>query len=301
VKRVVADSFFAGLRGTLRRDEPLARHTSMHVGGPADLLFEIDEPSDLPLLLERCGSEGVPWFVLGRGSNVIVRDGGVRGLVLRLGRGFASLRVDGSRVIAGAAVRVAQLLLETERAGIGGLEFLTEIPAEVGGLIAMNAGIPGREMRDVVESIVVADASGPHAVPALAIGFGYRRAALPPNSVVVEATLCGTARAPEAIRAGIEARRARRRATQPTDAPNSGSMFKNPTGESAGRLIEAAGLKGTRSGAIEVSTKHANFFVNQGGGTARDLLALIDVVRGRVKAASGVDLEPEVHVVGEDE
>ncbi|MBI3072668.1 MAG: UDP-N-acetylmuramate dehydrogenase [Deltaproteobacteria bacterium] len=301
MKRVVTDSFFDGVVGTLRRDEPLARYTSMHVGGPADLFFEIDDPADLPLLLSRCATEALPWIVLGRGSNLIVRDGGLRGLVIRLGRGFAGLRVDGPHVVAGAAVRVSQLLAEVERAGIGGFDFLTEIPAEVGGLIAMNAGIPGCEMRDVVESIVVADAFGARTVEAWAIGFGYRRVGLPPSSVVVEATLRGWPREPAAIRSDIDSRRARRRATQPTDAPNSGSMFKNPPGDRAGRLIDAAGLKGTSRGAILVSTKHANFFVNKGGGSARDVLALVDLVRDRVKAQFGVNLEPEVHVIGEDE
>lgn len=285
-------------------DEPLARYTSMHVGGPADALLELDSPDDLSTILMRCEAAAIPWFVIAGGTNVIVRDGGVRGLVIRLGKGFQAVARSGERITAGASAKAATILSTAVLGGLAGFEFLAEIPGELGGLVAMNAGASGGEMKDIVEAVTVADAHGSTTVLAADLGFGYRRAQIPQNAVVTETVMRGRQTTTAEVRGEVERRRARRRATQPTDAPNSGSMFKNPPGDFAGRLVEAAGLKGHRVGEIEVSHKHANFFVNTGtridAGTARDVIALLETAQRTVKDKFGVDLEMEVHIVGED-
>jgi UDP-N-acetylmuramate dehydrogenase len=268
------------------------------VGGPADALASPRTLQALVALLSLCRRLELRWWVLGSGFNTLVRDEGVRAVVLRL---HALRRVEwspqgGLRAEAGAThATVTRFCAER---GLAGLEFAVGIPGTVGGWIAMNAGIGAREMKDAVEAVELVADGQVREWPAHALGFGYRRAELPAGAVVSAARFRVTSDEPAAIRARMQELLARRRATQPVDQPSFGSVFKNPPGDFAGRLIEAAGLKGAREGGAEISTVHANFIVNRGGATARDALALMDRARAAVRDRFGIELEPEVRVVG---
>ena len=270
------------------------------MGGPADAFARVDSRAALERLLQLVRVRGLPLLWLGGGFNLLVRDGGVRGVVARLaGLRELALLPDGRvRAEAGAShTSVTRFCAENGRAG---LEFAVGIPGTVGGWIAMNAGTREREMKDVVTEVELFDpARGFATVAASALRFAYRRAELPPDAVVVSATFATAAEAPEKIRERQQQGLARRRATQPVDQPSCGSVFVNPPGDFAGRLIEAAGLKGARAGGAMISDVHANFIVNTGGATAADVLALIERAREAVLARSGIALETEVKIVGE--
>jgi UDP-N-acetylmuramate dehydrogenase len=272
------------------------------VGGPADLFVRIETRAELVAVAERCRAHGAPLLVLGGGFNLLVRDGGLRGVVARLtGLRALALRDDGS-VFAEAGVTHAQLARFCADHGRAGLEFAVGIPGTVGGWIAMNAGIRGREMKDVVLDVELYDpaAGAVQTRPRDALGFRYRAAALPPGAVVVSARFATQSGAKTAIRAEQKKLLAQRRATQPVDQPSCGSVFVNPPGDFAGRLIEAAGLKGTAIGGARISELHANFIVTSAGARAADVLALIARAQAEVEARFGVALEPEVRVLGED-
>jgi UDP-N-acetylmuramate dehydrogenase len=257
---------------------------------------------DLERLADWCRRRGQPLAVLGGGFNLLVRDGGVRGVVVRLAglRALERVGADGVRAEAGAShTQVTRFAADQGRAG---LEFAVGIPGTVGGWIAMNAGTRAREMKDVVRSVELFDpAQGRALTRARAeLAFHYRKCELPAGAVVLAATFETTADAPERIRERQKQLMAERRATQPVDQPSCGSVFVNPPGDFAGRLIEAAGLKGTRVGGAMISPLHANFIVNAGGARAADVLALIAEARRAVLEASGIALQTEVHILGED-
>ena len=282
-------------------DVPMARHTALRIGGPADALAQPADRDELLRLLRLCANAGVAHQVLGSGFNTLVCDGGIDGVVLHLGR-FRSVeeKPPGSlRVEAG--VSHATLTNFCIRHGLAGLEFGAGIPGTVGGWTRMNAGIGERELRHALIEAEVASADGSRLD---ALGPGelqpvYRDlAGLAHGAVVVSTLLRVSTSSPERVRAEVELLRARRAETQPLDLPSCGSVFKNPPGDFAGRLIEAAGLKGARAGAAEISTRHANFIVNHGGARAADVLALIERAKSEVGARFGVSLEPEVRVVG---
>lgn len=280
-------------------NQPLGPWTTLGVGGAARWFAEPRTPADLAALLAGLGD--TPLLVLGRGSNMLVADTGWPGLALRLGSGFKWQRRSGSLVSAGGGTSMPALAAWLATEGLSGLEFAAGIPATVGGSVRMNAGAHGGQTADLLVSVTVASPSCPSGqeLPPSSLGFGYRHSALPPNGVVVAASWALEPDDPAAIRAKLDELRAWRRATQPLRQRNCGSVFTNPPGDSAGRLIEAAGLKGRSVGGASVSEKHANFIVvDPDKTTAADVLALIREVRAEVAAQGGPLLEPEVRLVG---
>jgi len=289
-------------RAGVERGVPMSRHTSFKIGGPADFLVTVESVGELLRVLGECRRRGAPFLVLGRGTNLLVRDGGIRGVVVRPAGDLAATTFDGERVRAGAAAGLADLARECGRRGLSGMEFAVGIPGSVGGAVIMNAGAYDSEMAKVVESadfITTRDLI--ESVPAGLLEFGYRTSRPQREGwVVVSATLrlaCGDL---AAIRRREEENTAKRETRQPTDFPSAGSVFKRPPGRYTGTLIQEAGCRGLRVGDAQVSERHAGFIVNLGSATARDVLELIERVRQTVQAHAGVWLEPELRVVGED-
>ena len=286
------------------RDEPLARFTTMRVGGPADLFASVHNGFELRALVRFARARRLPHLVLGRGSDVVISDRGVRGLVIQ-DRAEGS-RVDGQRYTAEAGVPMARAATEAQRAGLTGLEFGLAIPGTVGGAVWANAGAHESEISRVLESARILQADGTEAVlPAADLELTYRDTRLkrtPPDApaeLVLEATFVLEPADPETIKARLDDIRRWRQAHQPLGLPSAGSVFRNPDGDSAGRLIEAAGLKGLRLGGAVVSEKHANFIVNDQKGSAADVRRLGDRVRSVVQERSGVELRYEIEFLGD--
>ena len=284
----------------VRRDFSLAPLTTFRIGGPAALYLEPEADDDLAAAGQAVAVSGLPFLVIGKGSNLLVSDDGFPGLVLRLGRGYRWAAREGDRLRAGGSMPLPALSGVALRHGLDGLAFGVAIPATVGGAVRMNAGAHGHSMSDVVTSIAVVHLSDgrPDSIPGKEAGFSYRRSSLPEDAVVTGVTVSLEPGDPAVIRAEMDAARDWRRRTQPLAEPNCGSVFKNPPDDHAARLIEAAGWKGHRVGGAQVSTKHANFIVAEPGARAEDVLALILAVQAAVEADVGVRLEPEVHLVG---
>lgn len=298
-----------GFRGEIRRNEPMSRHTSYAIGGPVDVLAFPAARDDLVLLLREIRNRKAPFFVLGGGTNLLVKDGGFRGVAISLGRmktvaiGREYHSVGGRYTVlsADAGASLGSLLGFAADRGLTGLEFAAGIPGTVGGAVCMNAGTAEGEMGDVVETVIMASPAGEVVtVGRDAMGFGYRASNVPVGHVVLAATLVLRHGDREEIRQHIRSLLEKRRARQPGGLPNAGSVFKNPLDESAGRLIETAGLKGKRVGDAQVSEKHANFIVNLGKAKAADVLRLMEAVRKAVYETHGVELEPEIKIIGED-
>jgi UDP-N-acetylmuramate dehydrogenase len=287
------------LRGRVQQDAPLSPFTWFRVGGRAEWLVRPADTGDLLLLL-RDLPEAVPLTVIGAASNLIIRDAGVRGVVMRLGgKGFGEVTVDGDGIVAGAAALDAVVAEHAAAAGLTGLEFLCGIPGAVGGAVAMNAGAYGAEVKDVLDWAEVATPAGLRRLPAADFAFAYRRAVLPPRGVVTRARFRAQPGNAAAIAARMAEIRAAREATQPVRARTGGSTFKNPPGAKAWALVDAAGCRGLTRGAAQVSEKHANFLLNLGGATAAEIEGLGEEVRARVLATSGVALEWEIKRIGE--
>jgi UDP-N-acetylmuramate dehydrogenase len=280
-------------------DEPLARHTSLRVGGPADALARPASREELGALLELCRDARLPWWILGGGFNTLVRDAGYRGVAISLAS-FRALRAEGELVTAEAGVSHAALTRLCAESGRTGLEFGVGIPGTIGGWLRMNAGTREREVAAVAHEVEVLDlAGGARWLSAASLAWHYRELAIPEHSVVLGGRFRTTPDDPGAIRARMDALLAQRRATQPISERSCGSVFKNPPGDHAGRLIEAAGLKGSRAGAARISELHANFIVTERGASAADVLALIERAQETVARSFGVALAPEVRIVGE--
>jgi len=286
---------------SVRLAEPLSRHTSMAVGGPADLFVSVPDAAALAAVVRLLKARSVRRMVIGRGTNLVPSDLGFRGAVVRLEGGFATTGFDGTGVTAGAAAPLAGLVDEAAERGMGGLEFAAGIPGSVGGAVVCNAGTAEEWMGGLVVSATIVDDDGNQSeVPGSSLGFGYRTSSLKGSTAVLARARLGlTERPPEEVRARVGKVRESRRG-QPVDLPNAGCAFRNPPGDHAGRLIDAAGLKGFRAGGIEVSPRHANFLVNWGGGRAADVLEAMRAARERVWAATGILLEPEVVVLDEE-
>jgi len=286
--------------GRIRQAEPLKRHTSIRIGGPADYLVQAADRHELSSLLRLAGEEGLPVYILGSGSNLVVSDEGVRGLVLRLTGEFGQLAVDGTTVRVGGGCSLPKLAHQVSQMGLGGIEFACAIPGTVGAGLVMNAGAHGGDMAQVVTEATVMWGDGRlERLGPEEIGFGYRSTCLQGTSaIVVEVVMALRPADPAALQGAMRQHLDRRRATQPLQHPNAGSIFKNPPGNYAGRLIERAGLKGERVGDAQVSEKHANFIVNLGQATAKDVLTLMDRVRSTVEQRFGVRLEAEVKIWG---
>ncbi|MEW6771381.1 MAG: UDP-N-acetylmuramate dehydrogenase [Bacillota bacterium] len=289
------------IQGRVRYGEPLRNHTTWQIGGPADVLVEPASREDLATVLAFIRQEALPLAVIGNGSNLLVSDSGFRGVVIKIGEALGRVNINGERIFAEAGAKLGRVTAVAQAAGLGGLEFAVGIPATLGGAVTMNAGANGAAMADVVEKVTVVDYEGNECVLEHAeIGFGYRRSRLQElKAVVVEIVLHLTPDDPREIRRRSEECLRRRKVTQPLEYPSAGSVFKNPPGDAAGRLIELAGAKGLRIGDAMVSERHANFIVNLGNARARDVLALIGRVREMVREKFGVTLELEVKVLGE--
>jgi UDP-N-acetylmuramate dehydrogenase len=302
----IHDLLVSSARGRVARDVQLAPMTTYKLGGPASVLFEPHDVDDVALLAEvlaKIDAAGdVPVFALGRGSNVVISDHGWKGVVVRMSDAWNRIDEKGGRsCVAGAAISLPVMANWAARRGLSGIEFGVAIPGSVGGAVRMNAGAHGGQMSDHLESVRLFDlrASDVVEVAAAGLGLSYRHSDLTDNQIVLEAELLLRLDDPDAVKARMDDYRRHRAATQPGAHQNAGSTFKNPPGDSAGRLVEAAGLKGFRVGAAHVSELHANFFIAPEGASAQDVFDLVEEVGARVAEISGVELEPEVRFLGE--
>ncbi len=287
------------LRGRLTANQPLAEFTWFRVGGPAQVLFSPEDESDLAYFLARCPRE-LPVTAIGVGSNVIVRDGGVPGVVIRLGRGFNHIREEANHHLrVGAAALDQRVAKAAQEAGIAGLSFLRGIPGSIGGALRMNAGAYGREIKDVLAETRGIDRRGiAHLFATDEMGLSYRHCDVPDDVIFTEAVFRGEPGDPAIIAAEMERITQSRDTTQPVKSRTGGSTFKNPPGQKAWRLIEAAGCRGSTLGGAQVSELHCNFLINLGHAGAADIEELGETVRARVKAACGVELDWEIKRIG---
>ncbi|MFK7843026.1 MAG: UDP-N-acetylmuramate dehydrogenase [Sphingorhabdus sp.] len=286
-------------RGKLTENAPLAPLVWFKSGGSAQWLFEPKDIDDLQKFL-RDLDPATPVWPLGLGSNLIIRDGGIRGVVIRLGKAFAAIETDGLMMRCGAGAPGISAASKARDHGIAGMEFLRGIPGTVGGAVRMNAGAYGREVCDILESADVILRNGDRVTIALAdMGFTYRHSALPEGAIVISATFVGQSGDPEIIGAEMKRIAEEREASQPLRTKTGGSTYKNPEGQKAWQLVDAAGCRGLQIGQAQVSEKHCNFLINLGGATSADIEALGDEVRKRVKAHSGVELQWEIQRVGD--
>jgi UDP-N-acetylmuramate dehydrogenase len=300
---------FANLRGEVKLQEPMSGHTSYRIGGIADALVAPVDRQDLIMLLQEIRDQRLPFVVLGGGTNLLVRDGGFRGVVISLkrmtaieiSREYRSLGGSFSVIHVEAGALLARLLSFSEKRGLTGLEFATGIPGTVGGAVCMNAGTTQGEMGDIIETVTLVSPSGEQILRHREeMGFGYRTANVPADHVVLDAKVILRHGDAGKIKARVKQIMAQRKERQPWGLPNAGSVFKNPLDESAGRLIESAGLKGLTVGGAQVSEKHANFIVNLGNATAADVLQLMELIKEKVLDMHRIRLEPEIKIIGED-
>jgi UDP-N-acetylmuramate dehydrogenase len=300
LKNGFVDLVTGKVRGTVLRNEPLAHHTSLRVGGPADWFISPADVEDLRRLLALLADHGIPYLVIGGGYNLLVRDGGFRGAVISL-ESFDRLRLSEEGLLdaeSGVANRaLVDFALEKE---ITGLEFLVGIPGRLGGALAMNAGAGGQTITDSLSSLVTLKDGVVTSAEKGNLEYGYRYLRLAPGEIIIAASFRLEKGRRERIGKRMEELLAHRRTVQQAGYPSAGSFFKNPSAGPAWRLIEAAGLRGCRVGGAQVSEVHANFLVNRGGATAGDFLALSARIRARVREESGIELEEEVRIVGEN-
>lgn len=278
----------------------IAPLTSYRLGGPAGVLLEAAGPDDLRALADAVARTGIDVLVVGRGSNMLVSDRGFPGIAVRLGAGFRWSRVEGAAVEAGAAMPLPALATLALDHGLAGLEFAVAIPASLGGAVRMNAGAHGAELADVLAEIEIfpLDGSGPATMRAGEAGFAYRTSALPPGSIVTAARMDLRPGERDAITARMVEAKDWRRATQPLNLPNGGSVFKNPPGDKAGRIVEEVCGKGMRVGGARISEVHANFIVAEPGARADHVYTLIRRIQRMVRDATGIELEPELKLMG---
>lgn len=287
------------IRGEVRFKEPLCFHTSLRIGGPADIFAMPLDVEDIRKALSFSQREHLPTFVLGGGHNTLVKDKGIRGLVIKLDGVLGRMEFHGEEVLVGAGAGLGEVIREAASRGLGGIECLVGIPAATGGALAMNAGTQDGAIGDFVSAVYLLYPDGTIGDIKPGAGtFSYRHFNLPPDCVILGARIHLICRPVKEIQADIKARLKRKRATQPLALASAGCVFKNPPADYAGRLIERSGLKGRRIGGAEISAKHANFIVNRGGATAADVLALMELAMERVQTKFDVKLEPELKVVG---
>jgi UDP-N-acetylmuramate dehydrogenase len=286
------------VRGSIARDAALKDMVWFRAGGPADVLFRPADVEDLGMFLAARSSD-IPVYIIGVGSNLLVRDGGMPGTVVRLPASFGKIEASGTRIRAGAAALDAHVARVAADAGIAGLEFLRGVPGTVGGALRMNAGCYGREIADIFVEATALDGQGNTlTLTAAEMGFSYRHSKAQEDLIFVEAVFEGTPDKPEAIKARMEDLAANREASQPIRAKTGGSTFKNPPGQKAWELIDRAGCRGLMQGAAQVSEKHCNFLINTGDAAAADIEALGEEVRHRVRETQGVSLEWEIKRIG---
>jgi UDP-N-acetylenolpyruvoylglucosamine reductase len=283
------------------RDEPLAKHTTLRIGGPADVYVEPASEADLVAAVKFCHERSLPFFVIGRGSNLLVRDGGFRGVAICLAQpNFSRIEVAGERLHCGAGAKLKNIAIEAKRNGLGGVEFLEGIPGSVGGALRMNAGAMGGATFNVIESVRFMDHTGKIQERSRAgMPVEYRCCPLLKDHIALGAVFRCLPAPREEIEKRMKEFSERRWASQPA-APSAGCTFKNPATISAGKLIDELGLKGTRVGGAVVSAEHGNFIVNDGNATARDVLELIAILQQRAKDQRGIELQTEIEIIGED-
>ena len=302
-KKNTADEI-AGLvsRATVvRRDEPLAKHTTLRVGGPADIYVEPASEEDLANVVKFCGKNGLPFLILGRGSNLLVRDGGFRGVVICLAQPhFSQIKIAGEKIFCGAGAKLKNVSVEAKRNNLSGVEFLEGIPGSVGGALRMNAGAMGGATFDVVESVRVMDFDGNvRELPLKEMPVEYRACPLLKTHIALGAVFrCKTLPRAE-IEQRMKAFSETRWESQPA-APSAGCIFKNHGKIPAGKLIDEIGLKGAHVGGAMVSLEHGNFIVNGGSATARDVLELISILKAKAKTERGIELHTEVEIIGDE-
>lgn len=285
----------------LKLNEPMSKHTSFHIGGPADVLAQPDNVAELQSLLQEAERLQIPVTLIGNGSNLLVLDKGIRGLVVKMGNALTDISIAGNSITFGSGVSLAMASKKVASLGLSGMEFAVGIPGSIGGAVYMNAGAYDGEMSKVVREIQVLTASGEvKTLEAKELDFSYRHSALQGSDLIVlNVTVELAVGSQEEIEAKMADFSERRISKQPLELPSAGSMFKRPPGYFAGTLIDQTGLKGYTVGGAQVSTKHAGFVVNIGGATAADVLQLISDVQKKIYEAHGVHLEPEVMVIGE--
>lgn len=287
----------------MEEDASMDRFTSFRAGGRADLLITVEDEDGLCSVLEALSEEGYPHMILGRGSNVLVRDGGYRGAMVRLGEGFQRIDRRGSQLICGGAVLLSAVARRACDEGLSGFEFASGIPGSTGGAVFMNAGAYGGEMKDVLTKVrlVASDGSRIREADPEELDLGYRTSRIQATGEVVSSAVVRLSEGdPEKIRARMSELMEKRNARQPVNLPSAGSFFKRPEGYFAGKLIEDAGLGGLTVGGAQVSELHKGFIVNTGAATASDIIQLMNIVQATVMDRSGVMLEPEVRIVGEE-
>ncbi len=285
----------------IRRNEPLAKHTTLRVGGPADVYVEPASEEDLAGIVRFCNGQDVPFFVIGRGSNLLVRDGGFRGVIICLAHAnFSRIAVADGRLHCGAGAKLKNVAVEARRHGLSGMEFFEGIPGSVGGALRMNAGAMGGATFEVVESVRLMDFDGNvRELTPKEMSVEYRGCGTLKNHIALGAVFKGRPDSQESIVQRMSAFSRKRWISQPA-APSAGCMFKNPETIPAGKLIDELGMKGTRVGGAVVSAEHGNFIVNDGNATARDVLELIALLKRRAKGERGIELQTEVEIIGEE-
>lgn len=294
---------YKNLKSTWIKHADMKQYTSFQAGGKADLLVMPTTEDELGTILRLLDDVKLPFLVMGKGTNMLVRDGGYHGVVIRLMDGFDQITIDGTRLTAGAGASLAAVARAAMENGLAGIEFASGIPGSLGGGVFMNAGAYDGEMKDVVEKVRVISGDGTHArvVGNIEMNYGYRHSSLmATKEIVVSATLALKEGAKDEIAARMKDYNDRRNMKQPMELPSAGSFFKRPHGYYAGKLIEDSGLKGLTIGGAQVSPKHSGFIVNIGGATASDIIALMKVVQATVLDRFDVIIEPEVRIIGED-
>ena len=287
---------------SIRVKEPMKNHTTFRIGGPVDILVSPQSLAELQLTLDYCQRHGLPLVVFGRGSNILVRDKGIRGVAIKIGSNLQAMQVEGEQIYAQAGISLALLAQRAASNSLSGLEFAEGIPGSLGGAIVMNAGAYDGEMQDRVTEVQAISIAGQERIfQSGELGFSYRSSVFQHNGfIIVAARLQLVKGNRESIRARMQAHSRSRREKQPLEYPSAGSVFKRPPGFYVGPMIEELGLKGCRIGGAEVSVKHAGFIVNSGSATASEVLELIAVIKQAAQDKYGVDLQPEIKVIGEE-
>ncbi|MDO4619995.1 MAG: UDP-N-acetylmuramate dehydrogenase [Lachnospiraceae bacterium] len=282
------------------RDEPMSRHTTFRIGGPADYFAAVSTAEQVVKLVSFCKEREMPWLILGNGSNLLVADSGIRGLVIRLGKPFSGIEINGNEITADAGALLSATAAAACEAGLTGFEFAAGIPGTIGGACLMNAGAYGGEMKQVLISADVLGADGElRTVPAEEMGLAYRHSRfMESGDIILKVRIRLEEGDRTAIREQMDDLKGRRIEKQPLEYPSAGSTFKRPEGYFAGKLIMDAGLRGYTVGGAQVSEKHCGFVINRGGATAEDVMTLITDVQGVVMKQFGVELEPEVRLIG---
>ncbi len=296
----VYQEMLRALPGRVSAAEPMKRHTSWRVGGPADIFVQPANREELRLVVAHVHRWGIPLTIIGAGTNILVPDEGIRGVVVQVGSGLDRISLQDHMIVAESGARLSQVAAAARDAGLGGFEFSSGIPGNIGGAVVMNAGANGVSIQARLKKILLLSPAGHFSIKTKdEIDFGYRTSSLQKDSsIVVEALFSCFQKDKDRIKQEMDAFNRRRKKTQPLHYPCAGSIFKNPPGDTAGRLIEAAGLKGTRIGDAQISTLHANFIINLGAATARDIMMLVEKTRELVLERFGIELKPEVKVVG---